>query len=195
MISLRKIFQSAPAKLRGLILFPLLLILASCSGGFSSIYNFDYPLTEKTAKSNSTLLEIKIPKGWFVAEDNEHNSTDLWLVRDDYSATIKFVMISVNDDDSRNVLATQLERIADLNKLLIKTKLGKEFKGFSEEDVMENGTQRFLAYQYSDQKNQLVRTVIFKRGIKYFEATAYVLNSANYMEVFKAQNSVLASLK
>jgi hypothetical protein len=190
----KEIIKSTPAMMRGLILFLFAAILNSCSSGLYSIYDFDFPMTNKIAKSNSSFIEVKIPQGWFVAEDNEYNATDLWLVKDDYSATIKFVMVSINDDDSQKSLLTQLDRIAELNKLPVKKKLGKSFKDFSEE-VIENGTQKFLAFQYIDQKNQPVRTIVFKLGVKYFEVTAYALASSNPPDVFKAQNSVLASLK
>lgn len=180
--------------MRGLILFLLPLFFYSCSSGLSSIYNFDYPLTEKTAKSNSSLIEIKIPKGWFVAEDNEHLATDLWLVKDDYSATIKFIMINLNDEKSGSNSINQLERIAGINKQIIKAKLGKSFAGFKDE-VIELGARKIPAFQFTDQMNQPVRTIIFSQENKYFELTAFSMASPDPAEIFKVQNSVLASIK
>ena len=181
--------------MRGLILYSILTIFSSCSGGLSSVYNFDYPLTEKTVKSNSSLVEVKIPLGWFVAEDNEHNSTDLWLVKDDYSATIKFILISFNDYGSRSTPVNQLEKVVSLTKIMIKTKFGKAFKGFTNEEVIEDGTLRYYAFQYADDKNFPVRTIIFKSDSKYCEVTAYPLAPSNFAEIFNAQNSLLASIK
>ncbi len=188
------ILKSAPAFKRGLILFLLPLFFYSCATGYSSIYNFDYPLTEKTAKSNSSLIEIKIPLGWFVAEDNEHLATDLWLVKDDYSATIKFIMVNLNEEKSKSSSINQLERIAEINKQIIKAGLGKSFSGFNDEKI-ELGTKIIPAFQYNNQVNQPVRTIIFSLENKYFELTAFASASSDPSEIFKVQNSVLASIK
>ena len=51
------------------------------------------------------------------------------------------------------------------------------------------------AYQYVDEKNLPVRTVVFKLGERYYESTAFAVKSSNPTEIFKAQNSVLASIK
>jgi hypothetical protein len=177
----------------------LALILVStfhaCSGGFSSVYDFDYPLTNKTAKSNSTRLQIQIPQGWFVAEDNEFKTTDIWLVKEDYSATIKFVTITVDDETAENFASDELGKIVELNKVLLKAKLGKNFKGFTNEETFSSNSSVFNAYQYLDEKEEPVRTAVFKNDSKFYEVTAYALKSANPAEIFKAQNSVLASIK
>ncbi len=167
----------------------------ACSGSLSSIYDFDYPLTTKTAKSNFTRLQIQIPQGWFVAEDNEFKTTDIWLVKEDYSATIKFVAISLDDETTENFASDELGKVVELNKILLKAKLGKNFTGFTNEEIFSSNYSVFNAYQYLNEKDEPVRTVIFKNDSKYYEVTAFALKSANPAEIFKAQNSVLASLK
>ena len=167
----------------------------ACSGGFSSVYDFDYPLTTKTAKSNSTRLQIQIPQGWFVAEDNEYKTTDIWLVKEDYSATIKFVTVSLDDETAESFASDELGKVVELNKVLLKAKLDKNFKGFTNEETFSSNSTVFSAYQYLDEKEEPVRTIVFKNDSKYYEVTAFALKSANLAEIFKAQNSVLASLK
>ena len=71
--------------LRSFVFYLTLIIarisLNHCSTGLSSIYSADYPLTKENAKSKSAQLTVKIPQGWFAAEDNENNLIDLWLVK------------------------------------------------------------------------------------------------------------------
>lgn len=171
------------------------LLISGCASSLSSVYDFDYPLTTKTAKSNSTRLQIQIPQGWFVGEDNEFKTTDIWLIKEDYSATIKFVAISLDDETTDNFASDELGKIVELNKVLLKAKLAKNFKGFTNEETFSSSSTVFSAYQYLDEKDEPVRTVVFKNDSKYYEVTAFALKSANPAEVFKAQNSVLASLK
>ncbi|MBI3125004.1 MAG: hypothetical protein HYZ10_11430 [Ignavibacteriales bacterium] len=177
------------------VLVPLLIVLSSCSSGLSSVYDFDYPLTTKTAKSNSTRLQIQIPQGWYVGEDNEFKTTDIWLVKEDYSATIKFVAVTLDDETAESFASDELGKVVELNKILLKAKLGKNFKGFTNEETFSSNYTIFSAYQYLDEKDEPVRTVVFKNDSKFYEVTAFALKSANPAEIFKAQNSVLASLK
>lgn len=173
----------------------LLLTIFGCASSLSSVYDFDYPLSNKTAKSNSTRLQIQIPQGWFVGEDNEFKTTDIWLVKEDYSATIKFITISLDDETTENFASDELGKVVELNKVLLKAKLGKNFRGFTTEETFSSNSTVFNAYQYLDDKGEPVRTVVFKNDSKYYEVTAFALKSANPTEIFKAQNSVLASLK
>ncbi len=189
-----KIFNLRLSAFYLFLLFSSTFLISACSSGLSSIYNFDYPLTKTTAKSTSGNLNAQIPVGWFVAEDNENNTTDLWLIKDDYSATIKFVFISLNEEMTKSSGKDVISRIVELNKVLIKSKYGKSFKGFTNEEQFGD-SPAFSAYQYLDDKNIPVRVVVFNIGSNYFESTAFGINSTNPAEIFKAQNSILASIK
>ncbi|KAF0152264.1 MAG: hypothetical protein FD143_1186 [Ignavibacteria bacterium] len=185
------------AHIRLPVFFFLILLAASffsCYSSFSSIYGFDYPLTKSFAKSNSGKLNVQIPQGWFVAEDNENNTVDLWLVKEDYSATIKFIAVSLDEETTKSFSDNELIKVVELNKVLIKSKLRKSFKGFTNEELFGNSSV-FSAYQYVDEKNQQVRTVVFKLGSQFYESTAFAIKSFNPAEIFKTQNSVLASIK
>lgn len=121
--------------------------------------------------------------------------TDIWLVKDDYSATIKFVAVTLDDETAESFASDELGKVVELNKVLLKAKLGKNFKGFANEETFNSNSTVFSAYQYLDEKDEPVRTVVFKNDSKFYEVTAFALKSANPAEIFKAQNSVLASLK
>lgn len=121
--------------------------------------------------------------------------TDIWLVKEDYSATIKFVAVTLDDKTAESFASDELGKVVELNKVLLKAKLGKDFKGFTNEETFSSNSTAFTAYQYLDEKDEPIRTVVFKNDSKFYEVTAFALKSANPTEIFKAQNSVLASLK
>lgn len=189
-----KIFNLRLSAFYFVLLFSATFLITACSSGLTSIYDFDYPITKTRAKSISGNLNAQIPVGWFVAEDNENNITDLWIIKDDYSATIKFVSISLNEKMMKSSAEDILSRIVELNKILIKSKYGKSFKGFTNEEQFGDSPV-FYAYQYLDDKNIPVRVVVFNLGANYFESKALGVNSVNPTEIFKAQNSILASIK
>jgi hypothetical protein len=112
------------------------MLIQSC-GGISSIYNFNYPLTSETAKSKSSALSVKIPKGWSVIEDNECKCTDLWLVKDDYSATLNFVALNLDSLTTDNIRSDEINSLVQFSKSFIKAKYGNEFKGFTNEEMFE----------------------------------------------------------
>ncbi|MEW6652332.1 MAG: hypothetical protein AB1394_02570, partial [Bacteroidota bacterium] len=105
----------------------IVFIFTHCSGGLSSIYNFDYPITKSIAKSNSGKLNVQIPQGWFAAEDNENYNVDLWLVKNDYSTTIKFTAVSLVEETKTRFSDDELAKVVELNKVLVKHRFGKSF--------------------------------------------------------------------
>lgn len=174
--------------------FFIFSLFVKCSS-VQSIYNSDYPLSSKTAKSNSGLVEFNIPTGWFVAEDNEHNVTDLWLVKDDYSATIKLFTLHLDKESKQKFGNNVLDKVTELQKLIVKSKLGKTFSGFTSEEIFEIKSGKCLAFQFLDEEKHPARTVIFQHNSQIFELSAFNLKNNNPEETFRIQNSLLTSLK
>jgi hypothetical protein len=169
------------------------MLIQSC-GGISSIYNFNYPLTSETAKSKSSALSVKIPKGWSVIEDNECKCTDLWLVKDDYSATLNFVALNLDSLTTDNIRSDEINSLVQFSKSFIKAKYGNEFKGFTNEEMFEINKNKFAAYQYLDEKMRNIRVIILKSGKKYYELSAIPVKTKNLTDLFNTQNSVLNSI-
>jgi hypothetical protein len=169
------------------------MLIQSC-GGISSIYNFNYPLTSETAKSKSSALSVKIPKGWSVIEDNECKCTDLWLVKDDYSATLNFVVFNLDSLTTDNIRSDEINSLVQLSKAFIKAKYGNEFKGFTNDEMFEINKNKFAAYQYLDERMRNIRVIILKSGKKYYELSAIPVKTKNLTDLFNTQNSVLNSI-
>lgn len=173
------------------IYFLLLSIIFNACSSTSSLYNSDYTLTKKQAKSSTTDLLVNIPEGWFFSEANKEKFIDLWLIRDDYSASIIFLPIyfdvqNIPDDNYA------LKRIYDL------VKVKSESEGNT--NLTSNQTIEFfgnslLSFEFININHERCRTVIFQRKGQYFHCTAAIINSQiSPGELFTIQNSVLKSV-
>jgi len=181
--------------LKKIILLQILAsILLSCSGSLFSLYNFDYPLTDETAYSTSTNIAVKIPQGWYSAEDNECKCSVLWLVKNDLSASLIFNLITIDDETLKEISGSEVEKISGYNKLFVKAKLGKSFDGFFNEEIFEINGKRFAAYQYKDNAKRNIRVVVFKHKEKFYELAALQSGTTDPSELYKTQNTILTSI-
>ena len=174
------------------LLIPLLLF--SCSTATISIYSFDYPLTSETAKSNTTSLNVKIPKGWFTADDNEYHRIDLWLVKDDYSADLQFTLLNFDSLTRKEVERDGLDRVEEISKDFKIAKYGGKLKSLSKEESFELNKKQFKAYQYVNGEGENIRVVVFQYANQYYELTAIPVKAGNDQELYRIQNSVLSSI-
>jgi hypothetical protein len=172
-----------------------LLTAAGCSSSPSSQYDSNYLLTAEIARSKAAVLNVKIPQGWFTAEDNECNCIDLWLIKDDYSATLNFVVLNVDSLTIKTIKNDELNAITEISKVFKKIKYGKNFKGFTNEETFVLNTKIFTAYEYHDESNRNIRVVVFKANDKFFELSAIPVKTENLSGLYKIQNSVLSSIK
>jgi len=170
------------------------LILVQSCGGISSIYNNNYPLTSESAKVKSSSLSVRIPKGWSAVDDNECKCTDLWLVKDDYTATLNFIALNVDSLTANNIRNDEIHSLIQLSKAYIKAKYGNEFMGFTNDEMFEINNNKFAAYQYIDEKMRNIRVVILKSGKRYYELSAIPVKTINLNELFNTQNTVLTSI-
>jgi hypothetical protein len=169
------------------------VLLFSCNAASVSLYNFDYPLTNEIAKSKVSALKVKIPHGWFTADDNEFHRIDLWLVKDDYSENLQFTCLNLDSLANQEFQKTGLKKIAELSKDFKIARYGKNIT-FTNLESFDLGENHFEAYQYKDGEDRSIRVVVLKYGNKFYELTAIPVKSNNLSELYRIQNSVLSSL-
>ncbi len=177
-----------------LTLIILSAFLNNCSSGLSSIYSADYPLSNEIAKLRFTQLTVKIPQGWFAAEENENNLFDLWLVKSDYSATLNFMAMNIDSVTMKDIQAYEINGVLKFSQLFRKAKYGKAVKEFANQEIFEINKKQFAAYEYIDDSKRAVRVVVFNSGNKYYEVSAIPFKNQNPLELYKIQNSVLNSI-
>ena len=158
------------------------------------MYDSGYTLTNEIAKSKSSLLSVKVPSGWFIAEDNENKLIDLWLVKDDYSATLNFIALNIDSLTSKEIRNDEIKSVVEFSKMFKKVKYGKTFGGFVNQETFEINKKNFSAYEYSDDVKRNIRVVVFKIGDKFYELAAVPVKTQKLQELYKIQNSVLSSI-
>jgi hypothetical protein len=158
------------------------------------LYDSNYTLTNEIAKAKTTQLSVKIPQGWFTAEDNENKLIDLWLVKDDYSATLNFVSLNLDSLTMKEIQSNEIKSVVEFSKAFKKAKYGKTFGGFVNQESFEINKKRFYAYEYFDDAKRNIRVVVFKTGNRFYELTAIPVKTQNLQELYKIQNSVLSSI-
>ena len=169
--------------------------MISCGGGIASIYQTDYPLSKEMAYSKTSNLYVNLPSGWFTAEDNEYNCIDLWIVKNNYSQSITFRKMNLDEAVQKEIGENGLDKIAFYSKTFTKVKLGKDFSSFSNEEIFEMNGKTFAAYEYLNINQIPIRVVVFRQYYKYYESEAIAKDGKNTVELFKIQNAVLSTLK
>lgn len=172
------------------IYFTLCIIILSGCSSRTIKYDSDAMLTKRAVNSRVTNLRVYVPKGWFFSEAEKDMSIDIWLIRDDYAASMIFSPVYIentylNSDDM------SLERVFELIKVKSETE-GNSIINPREKLIFNENS--LLAFEFTDPKEELSRTVIFPFGGIFYQCRAIVLNSdAEPDEIFALQNSVLKS--
>jgi hypothetical protein len=179
----------------GLVVFSF-LTLTGCGGGSASMYNSDYPLTNEIVKSKTSNLTVKIPAGWFAADDNECNCIDLWLIKNDYSATLSFISLNVDSTVIKEESGkSEIETVLSISKTFKKAKYGNSLKAFTNEEFFTKDNNQFAAYEYMDSQNRITRVVVLKYNNKFYELTAVPVKDQPAQELYNIQNTVISSIK
>lgn len=173
----------------------LIVIISACSGRINSLYFSDYPLTSGKVSSQSGAISVLLPKGWFIAEDNEFRINEIWLIKEDYSASISFIPINVDSSTANQLVIGGLPELKRLNFAFRKAKVGNAPLSFLNEEFFQVNHTKFLAYEYTGQGNSKIRVVLFKFKDKFYECTASSSNSQNSEELFNVQNTILATIQ
>lgn len=180
----------------------LTLIISACSAGeVKPLYNNDYPLTEDFAYSLSADFSVNIPEGWFTSEDNECKCIDLWLIREDFSATISFVPLDFLSSNPANQLEEDLLKEAVLySKTRRMAKLQENFHPYETDEYFKLRGNQYAAYQYIGDEGLPIRVVLFSYNGAYFEVSAVPSQQVgsgvvNPSDLFRIQQTVISSIK
>lgn len=165
-----------------------------------SIYPSDYPLTEDIAYSSSTDLTVNIPEGWTSAEAQECKCIDLWLIRNDFSASLNLITYEVNDTIRKKTIEGKLDTLLRYSQQLKISKLNKKYKQVEDDEYFKLNGRPFAAYEYIGDEDLPIRVVVFQYQGRIFEFSAMPAKNVgrgkvDAEELFKVQQSVLSSIK
>lgn len=145
-------------------------------------------------------MSLKVPSGWFAAEDNENNIFDIWLVKDDYSASMNLVPLNVDEKTLEEISDAGIEGLLPISKSFRKMENVNGFKETLSSELFDYNDLEYASYQYFNDDNRAERVVLFIYQDLPFELTVSCENSGKcdelFMhELFKIQNAVLLSIK
>ncbi len=179
-----------------------LILLSACASSTStSIYNFDYPLTNQTVQSQYMDLSVNVPLNWFAVEDNECDCIDLLLINKERNTSIKFIPINIDSTAAGMNEKLTLKDVLGISKKFRQAALGNKFHLIGDDEFFEVNSFSAASYKYADENGIIKRIVVFLCSGKYFESIAgYLTKESNsseeaLKELFRIQNSVLNSVK
>ncbi|MBN1637711.1 MAG: hypothetical protein JW866_02000 [Ignavibacteriales bacterium] len=191
--------------IRNIFVILILFLIYSCTTTIQESeeltdFPTTYPMTSKTANSLTSNLKMSVPEGWFATEDNEFNRVDLWLVRDDYSASINLIPINLDEKLSFEIKNYDLKFILDISKIMRKNNLANNFNLIGKDEFFKINNRDFVAYQYTDSKGIKARVVIFNYAGSFYELSAISSvdigkTKVDLKELFTVQNSILSTIR
>ncbi len=177
---------------RALLVVPLVLAFAGCA---ATRYTEEYPLFPSINLSHDGLLQYRIPRGWFAAApDSGAPQNIIWLLQNNYRATLAVSEIVVDEEANPAVRDGGLERLALLTMTLAS---GNNSAVVTREpEVFALAGRRFCAYETEiTETGDVVRVVLFTTPAKVYEVTALARPGEEPEKVFTAQQGFLSSLR
>jgi hypothetical protein len=176
-----------------LVLFGL--VVAGCG---SPPYATDYPLQTPYLTAKDGLLRYRIPFGWFDASNGAVGpKTILWILRDDYTASISVNTLAFDADARRGVKGPALFDLARVTMQL--TSSAKPTIVLRPPSMAKVDGKEFCWYEYvALPAMDTVRVALLDSGTNVYEITALVAQGgprATSSEVFSVQSSFLKNLR
>jgi len=186
------------------------MLLSACSGSPESEdaqpsatpyrYAALAEMSREYVSASDGSISVLRPEGWLRTSDPaEAPSILLWLVNDDYTASLSFVHMQMDPALYETLKKDGLEAVA-------KVSLGLKQRGADDAVHLVQPVEQFriggrlcAAYEYrTGAAEALIRIVVFDTGSRFMECTLFPASSAitpaANRKLFELQQSVLASL-
>jgi hypothetical protein len=173
-------------------------LLVGCA---SVPYEANYPMTDEVVKSLNEDIQIKVPKGWFATTD-ESNAPNLlvWLVREDYGATMAISEIKADADTRRQLERKGLGALAEISFALKSERAKGKAEMLVKPKEFKVDGRKFCSYEYStDGRKTIIRVVVFDTGKHLYDFAVVPAEKeggkTDPKNLFVIQQSVLRSLQ
>ena len=190
------------------LLFAAAALLASCGSAPeaqappppSYRYGTDADMTADYLPAKDGSFSVLQPAGWQQTAD-EKNAPNiiLWLLRDDYSASLSFTPMNMDPALYASVRSQGLSAVARVSLNLKKNKASEKVIVMHEVEEFSIGKSRFSAYEYSAGKGApVIRVVLFDTGSRIVECSMLPatddITPAENRRLFEIQQTVLVSM-
>jgi hypothetical protein len=156
----------------------------------------EVPLNPSYFFSREGLLRYKVPVGWFDATKDSQSVAEIWLVKNDYAATITVSKIGIDVETRRAIDREGLARVASLTLTLAGATSGTILQPPGR--FLVNGKELYSYVVVNPASNDTTRVVLVDSGENVFEVIGLVPGNQRRVvsdEVFSAQESFVKSLR
>lgn len=159
------------------------------------------PMTAARIHTAARDLSVRVPEGWRETSD-ERNAPAilLWLVREDYGASLSFSALTMNPALFDALRRDGLLAVARTSLALKRSNAHDSVRVVVQPELFTLAARAHAAYEYStDNGASVVRVVVFEAGRRFIECAmtpvAPTPGAAEQRTLFEVQQSVLASLE
>ncbi|MBU0559996.1 MAG: hypothetical protein ABIG69_04810 [Bacteroidota bacterium] len=153
-------------------------------------------LSSQIVFNQSKSISANVPLHWFAPEANDSSGIDLWLVKDDYSASIVIISINVNTFQTKSGIQSELDLVAKLFLAAKKAEGGKNFKLIRDLTNFRLANKLCIEFEFLDKNLLSSRSIVFMYKGGFYSCTLKILkpNSSIYSDK-AVQNAVLNSIE
>jgi hypothetical protein len=197
------------------ILFAVMLCasMLSCGGskdtastsGPSTVGAYRYApkanFTSGRAASADDAITVPLPAGWAQTADKQHAADILiWLVRDDYAATLTITPLQMDPALYTAVRKDGLTAVAKVSMNLKQKRATDSTLVVHPVETFTLGTRQYAAYEYAPgQGRPPIRVVLFDSGAGMLECALFpaasTMSPAETRRLFELQQAVLAGMQ
>ena len=170
-------------------------IFVSCSSN-GSLYNSDFPFSNKFAYSPDSSFGAAVPSGWYQVEDNECDCGNILLVRNDYQTSLNLIPFQTDDLSTGRIQKDPLAQLIKYSKIRTKQKQSDSII-IVEEESFKIDDIPVRSFAYLSEKNIKQRILVFQIKNRFFEliANSATANKDILIDLFNAQNSLVGRIK
>jgi len=178
--------------------FLLIPVIISCSAA-SPYMSLTALLSSETVFSRSGDVSVSVPQNWFSAEDNETGLIELWLIEDNYRATLNLYRINLGTKNLKEIQTNGLPYIVQNLKAAKTAENGKNLKFTNENEYFSLFGRDYGSFGYSA-NGRNVQAVVFELNGKFYELSLYSspgksVTPQEWEQFRQIQKAILLSIK
>ncbi|MBZ0179919.1 MAG: hypothetical protein K8F36_11550 [Melioribacteraceae bacterium] len=182
------------------LFFFLLILIYGCGASNTSVFKNDVELGPVVYSNKEYGITMRLPSGWEILKENECNCTKVWIVRNDYGASLNLSRIYLDHITNEEIQKAPIEILLAYIKTLKAAEMNGRFAQIGKNELFKIGSRDYGAIIYYGKNNMPVRSIIFKHKNYFYQFDAYVTepgigNKLLPDEVYSIQNAVLASVE
>jgi hypothetical protein len=186
------------------------LLLTACGGAADlpdptperTLYRYSATaaMSSEYVASEDGNISVLLPDGWVQTSDPaEAPSILLWLVQDDYNASLSFTELRMDPALYETLKRDGLEAVARVSLSLKQRGASGELHLVQKPEMFRIGGRMHVAYEYrSAAAEAIIRVVVFDTGSRFMECVifpaSHTITPAANRRLFEVQQSVLASM-